>query len=169
MHYATGIDPAYEPLLQLLATRTGLTFAPSRQGFAVAGIRRAMVKAGIAHTVDYLDGLHATRYSFDDLIVEMTVGETYFFRDPAQLDHLRGEIVPEIQRRRGLNHVLRVWSAGCASGEEAYSLAILLEEAGLAERSHILATDISRRRHHLPALSAARHRRRYRRRNSRGR
>jgi chemotaxis protein methyltransferase CheR len=144
MSPAGWTDPGYEPLLQLLGVRTGLAFAPSRRSFAEAGIRRAMAKVGIARTADYFDGLCLARHSLDDLITEMTVGETYFFREPAQLGRLRCEILPEIRRRRGSGHVLRVWSAGCASGEEPYSLAILLEEEGLAERSRVLATDISR-------------------------
>jgi chemotaxis protein methyltransferase CheR len=81
---------------------------------------------------------------FDDLVGELSVGETYFFREPAHFAFLGSEVLPDVQRRRGNTHTIRIWSAGCASGEEAYSLAILLDQAGLAERVHLLATDMSR-------------------------
>ncbi|HEV8323461.1 MAG TPA: CheR family methyltransferase [Myxococcota bacterium] len=58
----------------------------------------------------------------------LTVGETYFFRGPAQFDVLRAHILPELVERRRAQAVLRLASAGCATGEEAYSLAILLHE-----------------------------------------
>ncbi len=86
----------------------------------------------------------------------MTVGETKFFRDPEHFEFIRRLVLPDVARRRGSDHVVRVWSAGCATGEEAYTLAIVLQEVGLADRSFILATDISRR-----SLEAAR-RARYR-------
>jgi chemotaxis protein methyltransferase CheR len=80
----------------------------------------------------------------DDLVVELTVGETYFFRDLDQFQYLRGTVVPDMWRRHGPQDTIRAWSCGCASGEEAYSLAIVLHEQGLGERCYLLATDISR-------------------------
>src|SRR4051812_49243791 len=71
------------------------------------------------------------------------VGETYFFREPEQLAHLAEVIIPEILDSRTQGHVLSVWSAGCASGEEAYTLAIILEEMGLIGRASIIGTDVS--------------------------
>jgi len=80
----------------------------------------------------------------DDLLAEVTVGETYFFREPQHFGFLRDEIFPGLLRQRDPDVPLRIWSAGCATGEEPYSLAILLEEQGLANRARILATDICR-------------------------
>ena len=76
------------------------------------------------------------------LVSELTVGETYFFREPDQFDLLRRQIVPE-WRQRDPAQPIRVWSAGCASGEEAYSLAMLLDQEGLAGRTHLIASDIN--------------------------
>ena len=67
----------------------------------------------------------------DDLVSELTVGETYFFRDPAQLEFIRRTILPELRSQPG--RAIRAWSSGCASGEEAYSLAILFEQEGFAD------------------------------------
>ena len=78
----------------------------------------------------------------DDLVADVTVGETYFFRDPAQFEVLHSDILPDLLARHG--RALRAWSAGCASGEEAYSLAIALAECGAGPTSTVLGTDISR-------------------------
>jgi chemotaxis protein methyltransferase CheR len=137
-------DPGLEAVAGLLAERTGLVFPPARRDSAEAGIRRAMNRAGLSDPARYRDRLQADPAALDDLISELTVGETYFFREPGHFDFLQREALPQLGTGRPAGHVLRVWSAGCASGEEAYSLAMLLEEAGLGERSRVLGTDISR-------------------------
>ncbi|HET6631686.1 MAG TPA: protein-glutamate O-methyltransferase CheR [Rhodanobacteraceae bacterium] len=90
-----------------------------------------------------------TRRHLELLVRHLTVGETYFFRDPRVFEHLERQVLPRLlQACRGQLRPLRVWSAGCCSGEEAYSLAMLLDrlwpEAG-AEAVQILATDINPR------------------------
>ena len=77
---------------------------------------------------------------WDVLVEAITVRETYFFRHPEQLELLRQHVLPA-QRERG-QHPFRVWSAGCASGEEAYSLAILCHREGMLENTHVLGTDV---------------------------
>jgi chemotaxis protein methyltransferase CheR len=135
--------PGYEAVAQFLGVRTGLEFSPNRFGNAEAGIRRAMARAGASDVSEYLRLLQGDHIADDDLITELTVGETYFFRDPAHFAFVRDTILPELPRWQGATHTLRAWSAGCATGEEAYSLAILLTEQGLAHRAQILASDLS--------------------------
>jgi chemotaxis protein methyltransferase CheR len=137
-------DPAYEAIASWLHARTGLTFGPNRCHDAEAGIRRVMTKAGIADIAACQQLLGSGRMPLDDFITELTVGETYFFRDPGQFNFIRRELLPAIRRRHGHDHALRAWSAGCASGEEAYSLAMLFEQEAIDQRTTILATDISR-------------------------
>lgn len=137
-------EPAYEEVARLCTARTGLTFALNRIDEVEAGIRRAMKRTGIQDVLSYCGQLRAAKSTFDDLTGELTVGETYFFRDQPQFEFIREEVLPEIRERRGPEHVARVWSAGCASGEEAYSLAILFDERGEGDRVHILGTDLSR-------------------------
>jgi chemotaxis protein methyltransferase CheR len=83
----------------------------------------------------------------EEIAQRITTNETYFFREGYQLDALRHEILPEAhaQRRRGRR--LMIWSAGCATGEEAYTLAILVLESGLFRdwEVRIFGNDISRR------------------------
>jgi chemotaxis protein methyltransferase CheR len=137
-------QPGQEAIIQYIGARTGLHFPPARHGLAEAGIARAMTRAGMLDLTHYLDRIGSDATAFDDLVAELTVGETYFFREPGQFEFVRREVIPEIRARRGDQHVMRAWSAACASGEEAYSLAILFTETGLAGKVCLLATDISR-------------------------
>ena len=140
----TWTHPTFEAVADLLARRTGLVFGPNRRDGAEAGMRRAMGRAGVREPERYRDLLEADADALDDLVVELTVGETYFFREPAQFQFLRREVLPDLWRRHGPGTPVRAWSAACASGEEAYSLAILLQEEGAGSQSQVLATDISR-------------------------
>lgn len=83
----------------------------------------------------------------DILSSHLTVGETYFFREKASLNAFQQQVIPEIlNKRSGHDPVLRIWSAGCCSGEEPYTLAILLNEAFPALQSrniHLLGTDVN--------------------------
>lgn len=139
-----GTDQACEAVARFVRARTGLAFASDRCGDFDAAIQRAMVKAEIADLPEYFALLRAGRVEFDDLIEELVVGETYFFREPAQFEFIRNRVLPEIHRQHEPEAFPRVWSAGCATGEEPYSLAILLAEEGFRGRNHLLATDISR-------------------------
>jgi chemotaxis protein methyltransferase CheR len=147
----TWTHPAYEAIARQLVQRAGLNFTPHRRDSAELGIRRAMARAGVTDLDRYHHRIVTDDSALDDLVAELAVGETYFFREPAQFDFLRRAVLPEVRRRRGAGHVIRAWSAGCASGEEAYSLAILFEQEGLGDRARLLATDVSR-----PALARAR-------------
>ena len=140
----TWTHPAFGPLTRLVRTRTGLAFSPERRPSLELGVRRAMARAGVADLDGYPDLLAREGALLDDLIEELTVPETYFFREPAQFEFLRKVALPEISGRRGPGQAIRAWSAGCCSGEEAYSLAMLFAEEGLSGRSHVLATDIAR-------------------------
>jgi Methylase of chemotaxis methyl-accepting proteins len=81
---------------------------------------------------------------FDQIYDLVTTNETYFFREPAQLAAFTEEIVPEILERKSVKKI-RIWSAGCSSGEEPYSIAMLLSEAGYYDHAvfEIFASDIN--------------------------
>ncbi len=81
---------------------------------------------------------------FDQIYDLVTTNETYFFREPAQLAAFAEEIVPEILSRKAVKKI-RIWSAGCSSGEEPYSIAMLLSEAGHYDHAvfEIFASDIN--------------------------
>jgi chemotaxis protein methyltransferase CheR len=135
-------EPDFEAIAALLTGEFGVAFPPARRVFAEAAIRRALGLARERSLASYLQRLRAEPVLLRALIAEVTVGETYFFRDAVQFDMIRTTVLPDIvQRRSGVP--LRVWSAGCSTGEEAYSLAILLHECGLAGGALVLGTDVS--------------------------
>lgn len=148
MTLAEWTDPTYAEIASWIRERTGLALSLHRYPDAEVKIHRAMTRAGGPHAGG--SAFDPSRIPLDELVAELTVGETYFFRDPEQFNHIRSEILPQQRRLHGPDHPIRAWSAGCASGEEAYSLAILFEEEAIDPHARILATDISR-----PALARA--------------
>jgi chemotaxis protein methyltransferase CheR len=136
-------DATFTAILHLLGARTGLAFRADQRDSTKQGIERAMALSKITDASEFARLLEFDVQALDDLIVELTVGETYFFREPAQFEFIRSHIVPEILQRRGSRHTVHIWSAACASGEEPYSLAILCHREGLVQQCSIRATDIS--------------------------
>ncbi len=127
----------------LVQERTGLIFPESRSVVIEAGVRRAMAAARMADASRYAEALDQSPVLLDDLFAELTVGETYFFREPAQLEYIQREVLPRFQR---LGRGVRVWSAGCATGEEPYTLSMMLHDADLSRAASVLGTDLSRAR-----------------------
>ncbi len=131
-------------ILDFVQQRTGLYIRSAQHQHAASAIGRAMRKAGSSDPRAYVSRLERDMAALDELIIELVVGETYFFRFPDQFRFLAQTILPELVGRLRETAIMRFWSAGCATGEEAYSLAIVLEEAGLLSRARILGTDISK-------------------------
>ncbi len=128
----------------LVRARTGLVVGPARSGAFRSALADAMRSARVSDPVVYLADLAVTPALMDDLAGRVTVGETYFFRDPDQFALIEREILPGlVAARRPNDGALRIWSAGCATGEEAYTLAILASRVGA--RARTVGTDISRR------------------------
>ncbi|HWM88410.1 MAG TPA: protein-glutamate O-methyltransferase CheR [Kofleriaceae bacterium] len=153
--------PALAAIAARLEADAGLAFPGPRQPMIEARMRRAMTKEGLADPAALLAAIGDASV-FERLLDEVTIGETFFFRDAQHYDFVAERVVPGVIARRGPDHALRSWSAGCASGEEAYSLAMVFHDLGLNPGCRVLATDISR-----AALDQAR-RGRYRRWSLRG-
>lgn len=129
---------------RFVAERAGVDPSGPRYADLVALVTRTMVEVGSTGAEEFQRSLERDADMFDRLVVSLTVGESYFFREPAQIELLRQRALPERAEVRGPAGTLRLWSAGCATGQEAYTLAMLLTEQGLASRSRVLATDLSR-------------------------
>lgn len=136
-------DPEVIPIIELVSLRMGLAFSPVRVIAVEKLLRRARSDAGAADWEAYHRLLIADSDAFDALAGMLTVDESYFFRDRAQFEFLRRECVPALASQPGL---VRVWSAGCAGGQEPFSLAIVCAESGIADRAQIVGTDLSGRR-----------------------
>ena len=136
-------EPEFAAISALLTGEFGVAFPPARRTFAEAAMRRALALARERSLATYLERLAGEPALLRALIAEVTIGETYFFRDAVQFEVLRTTVLPDIAQRIAGSAPLRIWSAGCATGEEAYSLAMLLDECRLADRARLLATDVS--------------------------
>lgn len=116
---------------EFLAQQIGLHFPPERWCDLRRGIEAVAREFGLQDAESCMQWLLSTpldRNRIETLARHLTVGETYFFRDPQIFDALQAHILPAlIQSRRQCGQTLRIWSAGCATGEEAYSLAILVQ------------------------------------------
>ncbi len=137
-------------LSDLIAERLGLHFPEERWPDLTRNLCAAGRKLGFEHPDTCLDWLKAgdlTSRQIETLASHLTVGETYFFRDPASFATLENEILPPlIAQRAEAGRTLRLWSTGCCSGEEAYSLAIACSRALPDYRKwnvSILASDIN--------------------------
>lgn len=88
-----------------------------------------MHRFGVAQVADYIRVLESFSHNplaMDDLIADLTVSESYFFRNPAQFEFMRESLLPDFFSTRGYKFPFRIWSAGCSRGEEAYSIAMLV-------------------------------------------
>ncbi|WP_373044681.1 CheR family methyltransferase [Vulgatibacter sp.] len=132
------MERPFDQVARVLRVRAGLAIEPTRYERVESAARKAMVQAGIADPSIYAAQLAAGRLPLDPLLDEVTVGETYFFRDLPHFEMVRRLVIPTFR-----DGELQAWSAGCSSGEEAYSLAILFEREGIGHRSAVLGTDIA--------------------------
>jgi chemotaxis protein methyltransferase CheR len=122
-------DPCYTRLKEHLIAITGLAFYSDRDERLTELIASRLSALGMHDCSSYTNLLadqEQGRAEMDVLISRLTIGETYFFRDEAQFDAIRSVILPDILERNKCSKQLRIWSAGCATGAEPYSLAILL-------------------------------------------
>lgn len=141
-------DPQWSRLSEFIARSLGLHFPPERWDELQRGLGAAGRELGFEDPAWPLSG-SPTQAQMEVLASHLTIGETYFFRDGQTMQALARTILPELIRsRRGREQRLRIWSAGCCSGEEPYSLAILLHQAlpDLGDwQVSITATDINPR------------------------
>jgi chemotaxis protein methyltransferase CheR len=134
---------------ELLMKRCGLRFPENRLAELEHGIQQALASSTCANLDEFYNLIQdpqAGAMELDLLINAVTVSETHFFRDQAQFNAIAYHVLPQIIERKSSLRTLRIWSAGCASGEEPYSLAILLRELipDVDQWSiTILATDIN--------------------------
>ena len=123
---------------ELLLARCGLGFENEREVTLVRALRQRMTSRGIGDSNAYHGLLTGDEVEFDRLVELLTVNETYFFREPGHLKLLVERLIPEIIKGRKSGQV-RIISAGCSTGEEPYSLAMLLRERYGADSGRLFA------------------------------
>jgi len=141
----TAEDPTFEALLAFLRDNRGFDFTGYKRPSLMRRVRRRMEAVEIETFEDYHDYLEVHPDEFAYLFNTILINVTSFFRDPEAWDYLADEVVPRILEDNPAGEI-RVWSAGCAGGEEPYTLAMVFAEAmGLDEaldRLKIYATDV---------------------------
>lgn len=139
-------DELYFRFRDLLRTRSGLYYPDHKRADLLHGLNSALAAGSHASLAELYLAVEQGGPAWEFLLTHLTIGETYFFRNGAQFDALRYHILPDILARRAETRTLRAWSAGCATGEEPYSLAMTLADL-IGDRSDwnasILATDIN--------------------------
>jgi chemotaxis protein methyltransferase CheR len=144
----------FETLRRLLSNVAGLVFDDTRRESMAYSIAERLRETGLRDVPTYLSRLDDPTER-QRLVDEVTIQETHFFRNPPQVRALRQHVLPELLRHAETNgRRLRIWSAGCSTGEEPFSIAMLLRELLPSTDGwdvKVLATDVSQR-----ALVAAR-------------
>ena len=139
-------DPGFERLLEFIRDARGFDFTGYKRSSVGRRIRKRMGEVGVDTFDDYRDRLEIDADEFRSLFNTILINVTSFMRDPGAWQYLQEEVVPELLSKVEPGSEIRVWSAGCSSGEEPYSLAMLLaEHLGFDEavqRVKIYGTDV---------------------------
>ncbi len=133
----------------LIEERTSIRFDESRERFFSTRVREHMARKGHVRGTDLLRSIKKTTFDFQALLESLLTQETSFFRYPSVFEAFEKRVLPELHIRKFWKNPrsLRIWSAGCSTGEEPYSIAITVSDAisfADAWNVEILATDIGR-------------------------
>ncbi|MHC1635334.1 MAG: CheR family methyltransferase [Candidatus Methanospirareceae archaeon] len=151
--YELDDEIALDALKRKIYEKTGLDCSKYSNNYLLRRIRVIMNIKGINFPYDYkkyIELLEKNPLEYTSLLDNITINVTEFFRDPETFDTFKNEILPEIlsEKRRRKSKILRIWSAGCASGEEPYTISIILfETLGSAIKDFLIsiyATDINK-------------------------
>ena len=133
-------------IIDLLRTKTVHDFTHYKHGTLERRVERRMAMAAVKSADQYLDLLLRDSNERDQLSRDLLINVTGFFRDPPVFDFLEKSVIPDLVRDHNLDRPLRIWVAGCSSGEETYSLAMLFhEQIGVSTRDvklQIFASDV---------------------------
>jgi chemotaxis protein methyltransferase CheR len=139
-------EAAFREVCRILLAKRGFDLAMYKDRCVKRRIATRVRARGCSEAGPYLDLLERDDAELDSLLAALTIHVTQFFRNPATFSRLEGEVLPDLLRRLQAEgrRTLRLWSAGCASGEEPYSLALLMREMAPTEvKVDILGTDLS--------------------------
>jgi two-component system CheB/CheR fusion protein len=155
-HHESRDGAALDVLLEYLKHTRGFDFTGYKRSSLERRIEKRMHEVGMGSYQEYLDYLEFQSDEFAFLFNTILINVTGFFRDAAAWDYLATEVIPRLLETASPERPLRFWCAGCSSGEEAYTIAMVLAEAlgeqRYLERVKIYATDVDEE-----ALTEARH------------
>jgi two-component system, chemotaxis family, CheB/CheR fusion protein len=149
-------ESTLDDLLEFVKEIRGFDFTGYKRSSIERRVAKRMGEIGVERYDEYIDYLELHGAEFSELFNTLLINVTSFFRDPHTWEHLATEIVPQLLASRPDDAPLRVWCAGCASGEEPYTVAMVLArvlgDAAFRDRVKIYATDVDEE-----ALDQARH------------
>ena len=150
-----GIGEAIATITGILRQRTGHDFHGYKRGTFLRRVQRRIQALMLEDVAAYVEALRARPEEAQNLFNDLLIGVTEFFRDQREWERLERDVIPKLFERKGPRDALRVWVVGCSTGEEAYSIAILLAERRARMEDpplvQIFASDLDGR-----ALAAAR-------------
>jgi two-component system CheB/CheR fusion protein len=133
-------------IITTISNRTGHDFSAYKKSTLIRRIQRRMTVARVLTAQKYLTCLHHNPSEIESLFQDLLIGVTSFFRDPDAFEYLRKEVLPGLISRRPEHEAFRVWAAGCSTGEEVYSIVILLmeclDELGIRRDIQVFGTDL---------------------------
>jgi chemotaxis protein methyltransferase CheR len=129
-----------EMLLHGIRTRYGYDFAHYSRASLRRRLERALAQTRLTHFSELLDRLFHDERCFDEFLKIMSISVTEMFRDPEFYQAVREHVVPLLKTYP----FIKIWHPGCATGEEVYSMALLLHEEGFLDRARIYATDFNK-------------------------
>ncbi len=139
-------DESFETLLLFLLESRGFDFTGYKRSTLLRRVKHRMDQVGISSYPEYHEYLQQHQEEFSFLFNTILINVTSFFRDAAAWEYVAADVLPRMIAAKGAHEPIRAWSAGCASGEEAYTLAMVLVEAlGMSqfrERVKVYATDV---------------------------
>ena len=144
--YVLACDTELGQILSLVKARTGHDFGSYKSETVLRRVQRRMALHGVPDLADYLSFLENNPHEPDALRKDILIGVTSFFRDPDAFAALNERVIPQLFVKAEPDHPVRVWVPCCATGEEVYSLAILirehLEARRLSAKVQLFATDL---------------------------
>ena len=139
-------DATLEELLEFIKDTRGFDFTGYKRSTIQRRVAKRMATAGVERHDDYIDYLELHGEEFAELFNTLLINTTGFFRDPQTWEYMATEVGPPLLAARSAEEPIRVWSAGCASGEEPYTVAMVLArvmgDVAFRDRVKIYATDI---------------------------
>jgi two-component system CheB/CheR fusion protein len=151
-----GTNTTLDALLEFVKESRGFDFTGYKRSSIQRRVAKRMHEVGVERHEEYMDYLQLHGEEFAELFNAILINVTSFFRDPPTWDYLAEEVIPGLVETRPSDAPLRIWCAGCSSGEEAYTVAMLVARVigdnAFGDRVKIYATDIDEE-----ALDYARH------------
>lgn len=135
----TGVDPDYLEFIQGIKKSTGIDLAQYKEAQMKRRLTTLRNKNGYTKFTDFYTAMMGNKSLFYEFLDKMTINVSEFWRNPNRWEVLRDEALPELSAGRPK---LRVWSAACSTGEEPYTLSMILADSGLLGGAYLLATDI---------------------------